>query len=176
MTKVLLLLASLLTGNELFALPSTPVWDQRHMRKFFHPYVGKWVGEWKITDVEGVVIKRITLQQQYWWDKGHLKGLMSFEDRGRLSSLTSDIYLQRGEIISEVVNTEERNFYRAHPNEKNILWTPIKNDDVLRRRITEHIEQRDGAVWFISEGFERILSDEEKPRTLLFKVELKKVS
>ena len=101
---------------------------------------------------------------------------MSFEDRGRLSSLTSDIYLQRGEIISEVVNTEERNFYRAHPNEKNILWTPIKNDDVLRRRITEHIEQRDGAVWFISEGFERILSDEEKPRTLLFKVELKKVS
>ena len=101
---------------------------------------------------------------------------MSFEDRGRLSSLTSDIYLQRGEIISEVVNTEERNFYRAHPNEKNILWTPIKNDDVLRRRITEHIEHRDGAVWFISEGFERILSDEEKPRTLLFKVELKKVT
>ena len=176
MRTAILLLAALLTGAGLPAQPKTPVWDQTHMRKYFHPYVGKWVGEWTITDVEGVVIKRITLQQQYWWDKGHLRGLMSFEDRGRLSSLTSDIYLQRGEIISEVVNTEERNYYRAHPNDKNILWTPMKNEDVLRRRITEYIEHRDGATWFISEGFERLLSDEDKTRTLLFKVELKKVS
>ncbi len=171
-----MLLAILWGGSGLSAQPKTPVWDQTHMRKYFHPYVGKWVGQWTITDVEGVIIKRITLQQQYWWDKGHLKGLMSFEDRGRLSSLTSDIYLQRGEIISEVVNTEERNFYRAHPNDEHILWTPMKNEDVLRRRITETIEQRDGATWFISEGFERILGDQEKTRTLLFKVELKKVS
>jgi len=173
---LVLFLAALLLGASLSAQPKTPVWDQTHIRKYFHAYVGKWVGEWTITDVEGVVVKRITLQQQYWWDKGHLKGLMSFEDRGRLSSLTSDIYLQRGEIISEVVNTEERNFYRAHPDHNHILWTPMKSEDVLRRRIKEYIVQKEGVTWFISEGFERLIDDEEKTKVLLFKVELKKVS
>ena len=161
-------------GTGISAQLETPSWNQTHMRKFFHPYVGKWVGEWTITDVEGVVIKRISLKQQYWWDKGHLKGLMSFEDRGNLSSLTSDIFVQRGEIISEVVNTEERNFYRAHLTDEFVLWTPMKQEDVLRRRIKEYILEKEGAIWFISEGFERFIN-EDKTQTLLFRVELKKV-
>ena len=158
-----------------FSQPKPPSWNQADMRRLFHPYVGRWVGEWTITDVEGIVIKRIKLQQQYWWDKGHLKGLMSFEDRGKLSSLTSDIYLQGGEIISEVVNTEERNFYRAYPQTEFILWTPMKKEDVLRRRIKESVFEKNGAIWFISEGFERFI-DGEKVETLLFRVELKRVT
>ena len=158
-----------------FSQPETPSWNQADMRRLFHPYVGRWVGEWTITDVEGVVIKRITLQQQYWWDKGHLKGLISFEDRGKLSSLTSDIYLQSGEIISEVVNTEERNFYRAYPQNKFILWTPMKKEDVLRRRIKESVFEENGVRWFLSEGFERFI-DGEKVETLLFRVKLRRVT
>ena len=107
--------------------------------------------------------------------------LMKFLHRGELSEIMDEAREMGVErMITIGTDIEDWEPYlelaRAHPNEKNILWTPIKNDDVLRRRITEHIEHRDGAVWFISEGFERILSDEEKPRTLLFKVELKKVS
>ncbi len=100
---------------------------------------------------------------------------MSFKDRGKLSSLTSDIYLQGGEIISEVVNTEERNFYRAYPQTEFILWTPMKKEDVLRRRIKESVFEKNGAIWFISEGFERFI-DAEKVETLLFRVELKRVT
>ena len=150
-------------------------WNQADMRRLFQPYVGRWDGEWTITDVEGTIIKRITLQQQYWWDKGHLKGLMVFKDRGSVSNLTSDIYLDGGRIISEVVSSEERNFYRGHPQDDILLWTPMKHEDVMRRRIKEYIQLREGETWFISEGFERFI-DGDKAETLLFRVELKKLA
>jgi len=91
------------------------VWTRVDMRRLFNPYVGQWEGEWIISDVDGEVVKRIQLQQQYWWEKGHLKGVMIYQDLKRVARLSSDIYLENGKIVSEVGNEEDRSYYRAHP-------------------------------------------------------------
>jgi len=54
------------------------------------------------------------------------------------------------------------------------LWTPVEHEEVLRRRIMEYIAENDGVTWFISEGFERFI-DEEDMQTLLFRVVMRKV-
>ncbi len=150
------------------------VWTRTDMRRIFTPYVGQWTGEWVISDVNGKVVKKIELQQQYWWEKGHLKGVMLYRDFNSVSRLTSDIYLKDGKIISEVLNDEERSFYRGHPGSNFVLWTPIEHEEVLKRRILEYIADNDGVTWFISEGFERFV-DEEETQTLLFRVVLRKL-
>ena len=150
------------------------VWTRVDMRRLFNPYVGQWEGEWIISDVDGEVVKRIQLQQQYWWEKGHLKGVMIYQDLKRVARLTSDIYLENGKIVSEVVNEEDRSYYRAHPGPNYVLWTPVEHEEVLRRRIMEYIAENDGVTWFISEGFERFI-DEEDMQTLLFRVVMRKV-
>jgi hypothetical protein len=143
------------------------------MRRLFNPYVGQWEGEWVISDVDGQVVKKIKLQQQYWWDKGHLKGVMIYQDLGNNSRLTSDIYLENGKIISEVLNDGDSSYYQGHPGENSVLWTPVEHEEILKRRILEYITRNDGTTWFISEGFERFI-DDEAIQTLLFRVVMKK--
>jgi hypothetical protein len=150
------------------------IWTRMDMRRIFTPYVGQWAGEWLISDVDGKVIKKIELQQQYWWEKGHLKGVMLYQDFNRVARLTSDIYLEDGKIISEVLNDDERSFYRAHPGANHVLWTPVDHEEVLKRRILEYVTDNDGVTWFISEGFERFI-EEDETQTLLFRVVLRKV-
>ena len=175
------LFSLLLLGSALQWLPSVhsqaipeKVWTRVDMRRLFNPYIGQWTGEWVISNVDGEVVKRIKLQQQYWWEKGHLKGVMIYQDLKRVARLTSDIYLENGKIISEVVNEEDRSYYRAHPGENYVLWTPVEHEEVLRRRILEYIADNDGVTWFISEGFERFI-DEDEMETLLFRVVMRKV-
>ena len=145
------------------------------MRRLFNSYVGQWEGEWIISDVDGQVVKKIQLQQQYWWEKGHLKGVMIYEDIGNKARLTSDIYLEHGKIISEVLNEGDKSYYRGHPSANSVLWTPVEHEEVLKRRILEYIREKDGVTWFISEGFERFI-EEDAIQTLLFRVVMRKVN
>lgn len=115
-------------------------------KEFFDRYVGRWSGTIVLTDQYGRT-RHIQVMQQYWWaDKETLKSASIYREKGKTTSLTSELVIRK-EIDKPYPYKEVTYNSKGENNDKykvgyigaidkdgNLTWTPV---NVIKRQHTQ---------------------------------------
>ncbi|MGJ3241394.1 MAG: hypothetical protein ACFE0O_00335 [Opitutales bacterium] len=138
------------------------------LKRVLDRYVGTWEGTFTIRTADGRQEKAVTVEQQYWWEEGELRGLSVYEDEGKLTFSNSINSIVRGILFSEVSQNDRKRYYRGMLVEQTVVWFPVNPQAAANRQIKETILRDDGELVLITEGFERLDPDQANGRTILY--------
>lgn len=140
----------------ILVLPATGAAEMT-FRDFLDRFIGRWTGELVVRTEEGRVVRRMEVEQRYWWVGDEQQGLGVFDDGQRLSYSSSTIRVDRGRLLSEVSSDDgESRRYRGEIRGEQVTWLPLDVLEASRRQIAERVADGAEGRLLLVRGFERV--------------------
>ena len=122
---------------------------------------GRWNGTYEIRNPEGMILRLIQVEYQYWVEDEVLNGLAVFEQAGELSHAKSRSFMEEGQLISEIVSGGITRRFLGRLVDQAVIWEPEELERRPNRKIKETVVEREEKAFLVVDGFERILRGEE---------------
>lgn len=127
------------------------------VRDLLDRYTGRWVGSYTVLSLDGEVLQRLKVEQQYWWDGEEQRGVGAYDRQGELVWISSRTYFRGEALLCEIsIADQPPRTYAARVRGETITWLPTHVLEATHKQVRETIVSEGGRTLLRSEGFEHI--------------------
>ncbi|MEM9026538.1 MAG: hypothetical protein AAGB06_06340 [Verrucomicrobiota bacterium] len=156
-------------SNEAFDVPTY----ERNMYDLLDTFTGIWKGTLIISSETGQIIKLVSLNQSYWWDKHVLKGLATYGNEDRLEYAFSETSIENGTITAIIREGNQSRVMQATPTNTGLVWVPSDPTRIGREQSSEYVTQEEEKEVLVINGFE-LITNPPLEQKILIRAELVK--